>query len=553
MENGRRAVQVLSFAAFLYLFLLTIGRYDAGLRRIALPSAAPIDTFFRIDPLLGLTTMVAIRRVIEVMLLYALPVVVLTVLAGRFFCGWICPLGTTLDAADVVFFRKRKSRPSRAGAGSPVGAAGSFVGAGFEIPPQQEVPLPARDGARRVKYYILLAVLGAALFSAQLAYLLDPITIITRALTFAVFPLVQLGAWWLSDAGIRLESGYLPQDVQYFFRLNFLAAVVLVSIVASNAISRRYWCRNLCPLGALLAVISRFSVVRRLVADNCANCRKCVPDCKMGAIDPDPKHYQAPECIYCYSCTRVCPALSTRIIPSLSSEGYHSSVDLNRRRTLQALGVGAFVAVLGKTNAAAKTSRVGKVKVSSELLIRPPGALPEEEFVDRCVRCSECMKVCPTNGLQPALAEAGFRGLWSPVLVPRIGECAQNCNLCSQVCSSQAIQPFTIPEKSHLFIGRAVIDRSQCIAWNSDKQCLVCDEACSYHALRWKKVEGVRRPFVDDHKCVGCGICENVCPIQPMAAVRVFSFGDQRHKTREEQKRFFRLSETQEQPPERPQ
>ncbi len=506
MENLRRAVQVLAFAAFVYLFLATVGVYDASLKRIVLGSRAPIDTFFRIDPLLGLASMISVRQVIHVMLVYGLPVVVLTVLAGRFFCGWLCPMGTALDATDTLFFRKRRAESGEQRAGR----------------------------TRNVKYYVLIAVLVAAAFSSQLAYLLDPITIITRAFTFALYPVSQLG--------VRLTGGqslFFPTDVQYFFRLNFLAAAVFVVILGLNSISRRYWCRNLCPLGALLAVLSKVSIIRRMVSEKCPRCAKCIPDCKMGAILDDPKQYQATECIYCYSCTRVCPALATKIAPSVAAEGYHSELDIRRRRLFQAAGIGALTALLGKTNVAAKTSRTGKTKISSAELIRPPGALPEEEFVDRCVRCSECMKVCPTGGLQPSLTEAGFEGLWTPVLVPRVGECTQQCNLCSQVCSTEAIQRFEIAEKTHIFIGRAVIDRSQCIAWNSDKQCLVCDEACSYHALSWRMVDGVKRPFIDEHKCVGCGICENVCPIQPVAAVRVFSFGDRRHWTREQQRAFF--------------
>lgn len=515
MENLRRVVQVLAFSAFLYLFLLTIGRYDAAAQRIVLPSAAPIDTFFRIDPLLGLGAMLSTRQVIHVMLVYALPVVVLAILAGRFFCGWICPMGVALDATDTLFFRGRKRRPtSRA--------------------------------SRNIKYYLLAGIVAAALFGAQIAYFLDPITIITRAFTFAIFPLAQLGVGSLSGSDFVRERlpflmtlPYFPRDVEYFFRLNFLAAVTFIGILTANAISRRYWCRNLCPLGALLGVLSRFSIVRRVVKSGCNKCTRCIPDCKMGAINDDPTHYQATECIYCYSCTAICPALSTTIAPAPRSEGYHSELDLTRRRTIQAFGAGALIALLGKTNAAAKTSRTGKTRVSSAALIRPPGSLPEDEFADRCLRCSECMKVCPTGGLQPSLTEAGIRGLWSPVLVPNIGECTQNCNLCSEVCSSQAVQPFEISEKSHIFIGTAVIDRSQCIAWNSDRQCLVCDEHCSYHALYWEDVDGVRRPFIDEHKCVGCGICENACPIQPLAAIRVFSFGDRRHLTREQQKAFF--------------
>jgi len=258
----------------------------------------------------------------------------------------------------------------------------------------------------------------------------------------------------------------------------------------------------------------------------------------MASILPVQKEYLAPECIYCYSCTRVCPEGASRIVPSLGTQGYRTDLNLNRRRLLQAFGIALAWAAVAKTHTSAKTARDSKIRTSSAQLIRPPGALPEEEFLSTCIRCSECMKVCPTNGLQPALLEAGLEGLWTPVLVPRIGECTQNCNLCSRVCSTQAIQPFRVEEKTYIFMGTAVIDRSSCIAWNSDRPCLVCDEYCSYHALKWKTVDGVRRPFVNEKKCTGCGICESACPIQPQAAIRVFSFGDKRHMSREEQRRW---------------
>jgi len=226
MENLRRVVQVLSFVAFLYLFVLTIGKFDYISKQNVLTSKAPIDTFFRIDPLLGLTAMIATRRIITVMLVYGLPIVLLTVLAGRFFCGWICPLGTALDATDTAFFRKRTH-------GKP------------------------DTGSRNIKYYVLAGMLIAAAFGSQLAYLMDPITIITRAFTFALFPIVTM-----IPTGDGLKIPYVPSDVQYFFRFNFFAAAVLIGILAANAVSRRYWCRNLCPLGALLGLLSRFSIVR---------------------------------------------------------------------------------------------------------------------------------------------------------------------------------------------------------------------------------------------------------------------------------------------------
>jgi ferredoxin len=197
---------------------------------------------------------------------------------------------------------------------------------------------------------------------------------------------------------------------------------------------------------------------------------------------------------------------------------------------LQGLGLGAAWVLLVKTDTSAKLARDSQIKLSSEKLIRPPNALPEQEFLARCARCGECMKVCPTGGLQPAIAEAGLEGFWSPVFVPKIGECTEKCNLCSQVCPTSAIQSFEIGEKPRIFLGTAVIDRSQCIVWKSGRGCLLCDEVCSYNAVYTKVVNGVRSPFVDETKCVGCGICENNCPIHPVSAIKVYSFGDKRRK-----------------------
>lgn len=513
MMTLRRLVQIATFGAFLYLFAMTVGHMK--LLDLDLLSAAPVDTFFRLDPLIGVSTMIATRQLIEVLVIFGLPVILLTALMGRFFCGWICPLGTTLDAADATIFRGR----------------GRSSG---------ESSFP-----RTFKYYLLLAVIAASAAASNLVYFVDPIVILTRALTFSIYGPVQfvLRAIGSTDllterAPFLMNNPYFYSDHQSFYRMNFVFFLIFAAIVGLNGITRRFWCRHLCPLGAMLGLISSESLIKRLVHHSCTGCSTCSDECKMSCIGGDPTMYMGPECVYCYSCTKSCPQDATKIVPALSSPQFYADLDLKRRRGLQALGFGLAWAALAKTNWAMKKARGSEIKISSPELIRPPGALPEEEFLATCVRCSECMKVCPTNGLQPSLVEAGLDGLWSPVLVPRIGECTENCNLCSKVCSTQAIRPFKIEEKPHIYIGRAVIDRNHCIAWNSEKPCLVCDEYCSYHALNWKVVDGVRRPFVDEKKCTGCGICENACPIQPQAAVRVFSFGDKRHMSRDEQKRW---------------
>ncbi|GAG69664.1 unnamed protein product [marine sediment metagenome] len=142
------------------------------------------------------------------------------------------------------------------------------------------------------------------------------------------------------------------------------------------------------------------------------------------------------------------------------------------------------------------------------------------------------MKVCPTNGLQPCILEAGINGLWTPKLVSRIGGCEKNCNKCSQICPTSAIRKLSLEEKSYAKIGTAVIDRSRCIAWEQDKVCLICDEICPYNAISSLN-ETIRettllRPFVDERICTGCGLCESRCPIEGQAAIQVFSIGEER-------------------------
>jgi len=518
MKTIRRISQIAFFGLFLYLIAVTV--YPLG-------SRIPVDLFLRLDPLVAGASMLAGRVIIPGMLI-SLAVVGITLLLGRVFCGWICPLGTTLDAADVLLFRKKKR--------------------------QDTIQL------HRWKYYLLAGLGVTALFSTSAVYLLDPISLITRTVTLAFVAPVQLAlryvaessyAWsdssfrplasvgeWLS--GILWSHAFIS-DPQIYYRQGLLVLMIFVGIVALNSLSRRFWCRSLCPLGALLGLLSYAPILKRFVGPECNDCAKCVTDCKVGAIPADPRLTRSAECVECFNCVAICPeeAISYRFgLPPRKRRD--TSLNLYRRRLLLGAVAGVGFAALVRTDPGRKRAIDGAlpVKLSSPVLIRAPGAVPEDEFVGRCTRCAECMKVCPTTGLQPALHEAGIEGFWTPILVPRIGYCTEMCNLCGEVCPTDSIQPFEIEEKKHIFIGLAVIDRSQCIAWYADRTCLVCDEYCSYKALEWKEVDGMQRPFINEKKCVGCGICEGVCPIQPVAAIRVFSHGDKRHMTREEQKEW---------------
>jgi MauM/NapG family ferredoxin protein len=157
--------------------------------------------------------------------------------------------------------------------------------------------------------------------------------------------------------------------------------------------------------------------------------------------------------------------------------------------------------------------------------LRPPGAMIEGDFLDTCLRCGECMKACPTHGLQPAITQAGFEGFFTPVLIPRIGGCEEKCNNCGQVCPTGAIRKLPLEEKQYAIMGNATIEKNYCIAWEQGKLCLVCDEICPYDAIEFRMVTDekgtIQRPFVLEDKCVGCGQCEHACPVIGRAAIYV--------------------------------
>jgi ferredoxin len=241
----------------------------------------------------------------------------------------------------------------------------------------------------------------------------------------------------------------------------------------------------------------------------------------------------------------------------------------------------------------------GLTTPAGSLLIRPPGSLDEAHFLDRCIRCGDCMKVCPNNALHPATLEGGVEGLWTPVLVPRIGYCEPNCVLCSQVCPTGAIWEITVAEKTGIRgsgfgvragqsqapphrsadppnadapasnttasgtltrtedpirIGTAFYDRGRCLPWAMGVECIVCEEWCptSPKAIyliptdvvdRNGKTKTLKQPYVDPKLCTGCGACEYACPIKGSPAIYVTSAGETRSRANQ-----FLLKENQPRP-----
>ncbi len=209
-------------------------------------------------------------------------------------------------------------------------------------------------------------------------------------------------------------------------------------------------------------------------------------------------------------------------------------LDLGRRALLVAGAAGVGGASLARIGATE-----GQQSFSPSL-IRPPGSTAEAEFLARCIRCGECMRVCPTNALQPAFGEGGWTGLWTPVLKMKSGYCEYECSLCSQVCPTHAIQVVTLEQKQKIRIGTAFFDRNRCLPYAFARTCIVCEEHCPTpkKAIWFEEVSvlgaggvqvTVKQPHVDPELCTGCGICETKCPIADQRGVYVTSVGESRH------------------------
>ncbi|UCE79148.1 MAG: 4Fe-4S binding protein [Nitrospiraceae bacterium] len=491
LQNIRRVYAVFFFCLFLLLINITDFRNMKGYE---------ISLFLEIDPLISIATFLTSWTVYKGLVL-SLIIVISTLLLGRFFCSWICPLGILNQWVSHLFNKRR---------------------------PVDDYHVNAYRTVYRLKYYILALLLVLGLFGSLQIGLLDPISFVMRSFILSIFPAVH---YW--SGGL-----YLKQPLFYG---GILIAIIFLMILFANRFITRFWCRVICPLGALLGVFSAVSILRiRRDVVKCTDCQKCLQFCH-GACDPHTS-LRISECTVCMNCIESCPEEAIHYGLARKESSVQTPLDINRRRLIETAVAGVILFPIMRSVVNAQT-------LPQHRAIRPPGSIVETDFLRRCIKCGECMRVCPTNVIQPALLEAGFEGLWTPILLNKIGYCEFNCVLCSQVCPTGAIVPLTIekkvgkkPYENPVKVGTAFYDRGRCLPWAMNIDCIVCEEVCptSPKAIWFETVEIqpregrkrlLKRPLLDPKLCVGCGICENKCPVHDRPAVRVTSVGETRSQT----------------------
>ena len=426
------------------------------------------EAFLAADPSISVVTNIANRSYHSGLFFLGL-VLLVSLFLRRVFCSHVCPLGTILDIFDIT-----------------VGVFWRFV-----TKPIRKKMGNGQSGALRfLKYGILAGLIFAASGGVVLSQYISPLSLLTNC----------IGNLHMLFNGIAL----IPEAIA--------TLGILVSILLLGLIRKRFFCRVLCPSGAFFALWNLLCLRERVVSEKCVDCGKCVAKCSFDALNNGAVTTGA-ECAACYDCHGICPvdciefSWKKRFFKSPQKD----ETDVSRVVSRRSFVFNSCFFVVG--GAGVLTGMKFVMPENRGGLIRPPGAMPGKDFLERCVRCGKCIQVCPSGFLQAGTIDTGIENLWTPIGKPLVAGCDPDCNRCNQVCPTEAIQVLDLEQKNKAKMGTAVVDKETCT------QCGECETVCTAAGHDAVFLEpaipgvpgGGMLPVVDEKKCVGCGLCENIC------------------------------------------
>ena len=439
---------------------------------------------------------------------------ILTLLFGRIYCSSVCPLGTLQDIISRIRRRFFKQKPLK------------YVKAG-----------------NLLRYSILvLTVITFLAGTSQLVSLLDPYSNFGRIMGNLVRPLVQAGSNFTAGLLEKQDIFWLPKkEIKGIHTASIAFASGFILLVGWMSFFRgRLYCNTVCPVGALLGFFSSKSrFVISLDKQACNSCGQCSKVCKAQCIDVKNKEVDFSRCVACFNCLDSCPSDGVRYAVkaknAVTVPGKAEIPAVEPRRTIirAMLLFSAFA-----TSKAFATRLTGGEKPTSvpedkKLVSTPPGSESHDLFNHHCTACHLCVSVCPTQVLQPSFLHYGLQGFMQPYMDYHAGFCNFECDLCGQVCPTDAIKAVLPDQKKRIQTGIARFLKENCVVHTDKTDCGACSEHCPTKAVNMVPYEnGLKIPEVDDKICIGCGACEYACPTRPYRAI--FVEGNAIHQTADE-------------------
>ncbi len=290
------------------------------------------------------------------------------------------------------------------------------------------------------------------------------------------------------------------------FTLSVIGIIAVIAVIVLTVFKNRYFCTNICPVGCILGLISKFSLLKIYIDEKeCLSCTMCERNCPAGCIEVDEAKVDNETCVKCFKCLGECPKNAIKYGIKPKNEVKFSP----KRRELITLGA-ALVVLGGAVKAGIEIGKTAAEKIKN--IILPPGAENAQRMFNKCLNCNLCIKACPNKILTKADKDFG-----AVHIDYTKGEkhCKYDCKECSKVCPSGAIKKITLEEKQRTRIAMAVVNPEKC-THNG-----VCVEVCPAHAIT---KEGNSPAKIDASKCIGCGKCKTVCT---PGAIEIFAINEQ--------------------------
>ncbi len=426
---------------------------------------------------------------------------VITLLFGRVYCSFLCPLGIFQDIIiRISNFAKRKKR--------------------VKLPPD------SYSAPHNILRYTILGIVGISFaigFTFPLV-LLDPYSNYGR-IAAQIFGTVETSITNLLS-GIFPTYFYVQEHVTLGLYSFIFSCSLLLVVVLMSALRGRLYCNTICPVGTFLGLLGGYSLFKPAIdKEKCVKCTLCAKNCKTNCINLETKEIDATRCVACYNCLTSCKRGGVKLVPVWFNNKHKSSYKRDieskeRRAALVAMG-GFAAAVAARGLMFPKSlNAVNRNGISDNKPVMPPGAGNLTAFKDACTACHACIAACPENIIKPASFEYGIDGIMLPTIRYNNGSCRYECNTCSQTCPHGALEHISLEIKQRTRIALATYDPETCVVMTDGFKCGACSRNCPTGAITMEVrsfSEGKSLPVINESKCIGCGACMEACPAMPKA------------------------------------